>query len=741
MLARRVLVTLPFLVPFALLAQAAFETPAERPRYKSPLGLAVDAKGRFAYVALHTADALAVVDLHKGQVVCEIPVGKKPYDVAFRQGFAYVTCEADDTLVVVDVAKKKVDRVFKVPQSPRGVSVNPGDGFIQVVCHDANVLWQQRFARSVPIPPQPEGNFARASSPKLDVEGDGSYLLSPRPFDLFMRGKSSGPNISLRVGSPDPRRTAFNPMIDLDYAQSNMDLVAHTRPLWFIPTAQAPQGRIFTNAFSFFISKSKPAAVVLLDEPDKGYPDPTDVIVKLPKRAAGKPAPMELGADADTHPLKGAKVFISSGGADTVVVLDFHKAAKHAEANPMIGGFGGMMGGPMQFGGWGMMGGNMISGGNMMSGGMMSGYGMSGGMMMQGGMMNNGLPRGNMVGGGMSGIGSMGVWGGGFSGFHIGGNPFGGKPGMPVATVPSLPILPAVGMPGVAAVALLASSTPAGPMMGMQGGFPENLHASANYTIARLPTQANPRRMVLTPDGKTLVISNHLADSLTLIDTEKLQVVRHIDLGGPAPDVARRGEILFHSAKHTIQQQFTCASCHPNNGSDGLSWNTSPDGKGEWLNTRALHGVRDTYPFGWKGESETLEERAKNTMRDVHKHKLSDADASAIAAYLKTLDPLRPLPPKFAKDPAIVRGKALFFGKANCIRCHRGDAYTSDSPRAVILDQEQKLTPFDVPSLRGVARTAPYLHDGRAATLEEIFEQHNPMKRHGLAALNSRVQS
>jgi len=272
-------------------------------------------------------------------------------------------------------------------------------------------------------------------------------------------------------------------------------------------------------------------------------------------------------------------------------------------------------------------------------------------------------------------------------------------------------------------------------MMGWQGGFSfeENLHASAGYTLARLPTQANPRRMVLTPDAKTLVVSNHLADSLTLIDADKLKVLRHIDLGGPKPDTARRGEILFHSAKHTVQQQFTCASCHPNNGADGLSWDTAAKPTGERLNTRALHGVRATSPFGWKGNSETLQERAKNTMREVHKHQLSDADASAIAAYLETLDPPRPLPQKPKDLPAIARGKALFYGKANCKACHRGPAFTSDSPRAVILDHQQKLTPYDVPSLRGVGRTAPYLHDGRAGTLEDIFEVHNPQKRHGQA--------
>ena len=41
---------------------------------------------------------------------------------------------------------------------------------------------------------------------------------------------------------------------------------------------------------------------------------------------------------------------------------------------------------------------------------------------------------------------------------------------------------------------------------------------------------------------------------------------------------------------------------------------------------------------------------------------------------------------------------------------------------------------YDTPSLLRISESAPYLHDGRAATLEEIFTKHNPSKLHGNAA-------
>src|SRR5262249_40912403 len=58
----------------------------------------------------------------------------------------------------------------------------------------------------------------------------------------------------------------------------------------------------------------------------------------------------------------------------------------------------------------------------------------------------------------------------------------------------------------------------------------EDLAASRHYVLARLPTGANPRRLGLSGDGKTLVVSNYLGDSLTVIDGANLRVVREIPL-------------------------------------------------------------------------------------------------------------------------------------------------------------------------------------------------------------------
>jgi YVTN family beta-propeller protein len=263
-----------------------------------------------------------------------------------------------------------------------------------------------------------------------------------------------------------------------------------------------------------------------------------------------------------------------------------------------------------------------------------------------------------------------------------------------------------------------------------------DLTAGRRYVVARLSTQANPRRLALSGDGKTLVVSNHLADSLTVIDTATRTVVRHIPLGGPAPTPARRGEVLFHSGRMTFQGQFTCASCHPGGGADGLNWDLTRDGVGNFKNTRSLLGVKDTAPYGWEGTSPTLADRVIGTLRTLHQHEPAGTEVADLVAYLRSLPPPRPLPVKGGERGALARGRALFRGKARCAACHHGAAL--DDARAHDVGTRgpgDTTARFDTPALRGVARTAPYLHDGRAATLEAVFTAHNPRRRHGAAHL------
>ena len=99
-------------------------------------------------------------------------------------------------------------------------------------------------------------------------------------------------------------------------------------------------------------------------------------------------------------------------------------------------------------------------------------------------------------------------------------------------------------------------------------------------------------------------------------------------------------------------------------------------------------------------------------------------------AFLNTLTFAPPGPAP--SDEAVRRGRALFKAKA-CGACHIPPLYTSDEIfRVGLEDYGDAYVGFNPPSLRGVGRRSPYLHDGRAVTLEQVFKYyHRPKKLNG----------
>jgi cytochrome c peroxidase len=81
---------------------------------------------------------------------------------------------------------------------------------------------------------------------------------------------------------------------------------------------------------------------------------------------------------------------------------------------------------------------------------------------------------------------------------------------------------------------------------------------------------------------------------------------------------------------------------------------------------------------------------------------------------------------------AIERGREVF-ARQGCSRCHTPPFYTSTKTFDVGLTDERGLKQFNPPALRGVSQGGPYLHDGRAATLEEVFTSHQHQLERQLA--------
>lgn len=250
----------------------------------------------------------------------------------------------------------------------------------------------------------------------------------------------------------------------------------------------------------------------------------------------------------------------------------------------------------------------------------------------------------------------------------------------------------------------------------------------------------HPSGLAFTPNGKELWVANMLGNDLAVVDPQSLRITRRISLGPTTrKDPTLLGRFLFTTATIVKGGQFSCNSCHPDGGSDGISWKFVhvKDALGREIdrNAKGLRGhIGESGPYRWSGHEPSLERFIEEEIPGLLQgQKPTPAEVHALAAYVGSL-PLTPNPFRLPDDsftaPA-VRGKALFEGKAGCVSCHAGPraggqqkAWIGTTPPGIELQ---------VPRLGGVYDTDPYLHDGKARTLEEVFSQQNPKKLHGKA--------
>ena len=280
--------------------------------------------------------------------------------------------------------------------------------------------------------------------------------------------------------------------------------------------------------------------------------------------------------------------------------------------------------------------------------------------------------------------------------------------------------------------------------------IPNHLGRPAEFIIKHIPTGSGPRGILVLPDGKAAFVANALDDSLTVIDLRRLEAVGSIGLGGPEETTrARFGERLFHSANITFRRQFSCRSCHPDGHVDGLTYDIEADGIGvSPVDNRTLRGILDTAPFKWEGTNPSLQRQcgARLAVFFTRIQPFTPEQLSAVDEYICTI----PRPPNRYRPLGVRltgvqrRGKAVFErtrandGRAipkenRCITCHPAPLYTDrqqhDVGTKMWLDRQGR---FDVPHLNNIYDSAPYLHNGIAGTLEEIWTRYNPQDKHGV---------
>ena len=146
-----------------------------------------------------------------------------------------------------------------------------------------------------------------------------------------------------------------------------------------------------------------------------------------------------------------------------------------------------------------------------------------------------------------------------------------------------------------------------------------DLSASANYVVTRIPVGSAPKGLALSPDGKRLYVANRTDDTISVIDTASRKVSATLSLEGPAtPTPERRGERLFFSARFAFQGHFGCANCHLESTFDGLQWDLEPDGFGkDIVDNRLLEDVAETAPFKWNGGNPEPRNRVRSAHREV----------------------------------------------------------------------------------------------------------------------------
>ncbi len=227
--------------------------------------------------------------------------------------------------------------------------------------------------------------------------------------------------------------------------------------------------------------------------------------------------------------------------------------------------------------------------------------------------------------------------------------------------------------------------------------------AGCSFPTSALGTlTVNGQAVAVGYDGTTPVIQ--LREPSLLIIGDKAVTL-------PGDSRLDTGHLLFHAA---TSSGLACASCHPEGREDGHTWTFSGIGP---RRTQSIGGMLEgTAPFHWGGDEATFDALVTDVMTvRMMGPSLSQAHSVALQDWIDSI-PAWVTPPS-ADDAAIERGRALFESQGvACSTCHAGEKLTNNASYDVGTGAT-----LQVPSLRGVAWRAPFLHTGCANTLQDRF--------------------
>lgn len=264
----------------------------------------------------------------------------------------------------------------------------------------------------------------------------------------------------------------------------------------------------------------------------------------------------------------------------------------------------------------------------------------------------------------------------------------------------------------------------------------------------RIAVGGRPMAVRALSDNRHVLVANHLTDELQIVDVESKKLSGAVQLGAPPTDspeqmIVHRGMEIFYDGQRSLDQWYSCASCHLDGGSNSRPMDTWNDGTALTVKTvLPLHGVVETAPWTWHGWQNELDESIQNSFTDTMQGKAaSSEDVQALRAYLATIKvPANPFRSEDGKlTTQAEAGRKLFQSSdIGCASCHSGATFSDGLNHDVGLGSDSdKFPTHNTPSLVGTYRKVRWLHDGRAKTLESLLTQyHSPEKVSGGIALS-----
>lgn len=296
------------------------------------------------------------------------------------------------------------------------------------------------------------------------------------------------------------------------------------------------------------------------------------------------------------------------------------------------------------------------------------------------------------------------------------------------------------------------------------------VNAHDGSELFRFEVGLAPQGVAVSGDGATVYVNNFMQRTLGVYDlrpfldqgqlrAQEMATIPAVNTEKLTSTVLL-GKQLFYDARDprlALDRYMSCASCHNDGDQDGRVWDLTGFGEG-LRNTVALRGRAGGQGFlHWSNNFDEVQDfegqirslaGGTGLMNDAAFFAGSraqplgtpkagvSADLDALAAYLSSLNTFEYTPFRTSNTALTAQGtagKAVFASKG-CGTCHAGIPYTGSGSNTLVsigtvkpesgMRLGEPLTGMDVPTLRDVWFTAPYLHDGSAATLDDAIRAH-----------------